>query len=643
MTSIKGEEDLNAWLEGRPPKVAQVVSMRASLRVLPQCAHILAVPDAAMHPQNKLSYLAAVFRCAFITWAAQSHNIGTAGPYLIDAVRALDGSRSGNLTSHPSFTDMDVRGHLLARLNSSNMATSSIRTAALLGSRVDTEDPTKSLAHALDAVTASTNSTHIYAPSDAVRLGTRGTIAAMQAGLWAAIEGDAIWLDQRGASANEDDEFGVLGAQPLWPNGDFPSWLRETWNNLETLDAPNYAGDANFRVWFGWYRGRIAGMDSISWRGLGREGGEQLDTVIAKQPDSWWNREPAVVNSDLIRLIEEARGRSDTPPEISGSDEARSPQSVVQATQNSGVSELDQLPRLQSRPETPIAGPGPQYEILNGKLTQTASNPDVGEIDAQAGLHRHLVRAAQQLSLDMHRLGNQHPRLANTIKEYAEIVNSELPNMDVVAAWSVGGSLAAFALAYSDQNSMHSIEEPLEPQIAGQLQSVVRQHGAFILGFAEGRTLVERADEFATDRQRLEEIEAPGNAILHELAENRDLVEEQTRGRHQVIRDAAVEFGWVSGRIGFAAYLTIRNATLRVLRTFVGSDLSVVALLSAPPVLSAYLGDPNMEVLKASLPYLQNHAQNLLIAFNHSPEMRAYTEWALHLLKIDSHAENSKI
>lgn len=126
--------------------------------------------------------------------------------------------------------------------------------------------------------------------------------------------------------------------------------------------------------------------------------------------------------------------------------------------------------------------------------------------------------------------------------------------------WSVGGSLACFFQAYREQNVAKTLAEPLEPQLDALLQSVVKQHGVFVMGFEEGRDLVQRADEFAIDPVRLSQIKASGAAVLDELTDNHELVDDRTRALHKPVRDAVKEFGWATSRVGYSAYLIVRNS-----------------------------------------------------------------------------------
>jgi hypothetical protein len=56
---------------------------------------------------------------------------------------------------------------------------------------------------------------------------------------------------------------------------------------------------------------------------------------------------------------------------------------------------------------------------------------------------------------------------------------------------------------------------------------------------------------------------------------------------------------------------------------------------------SVLAGDPNAEFIRAAVPVLRDHGSHLLSFFNHSPEFRAYVEWALAVLDDDNDARKN--
>lgn len=287
------------------------------------------------------------------------------------------------------------------------------------------------------------------------------------------------------------------------------------------------------------------------------------------------------------------------------------------------------------RPDEPASGPGPQYRPFGGKLAGIASPPKKKEVRKQADLHRRLKADADILAKSLRRVANRYPELANAAREYCDLLTAELNKVDVTGVWSVGGSLASFSQSYREQNLARTLAEPLEPEIVALLQNVVRQHGAFILGFGEGRDLVERADKFAVDIPRLKEMQATGAAMLDELTENRSLVNDVTRAMHRPIRDSATEFGWASSRVGYSAYLIVRNSVRTMIKFSIGENPNIGVILGFLAGGSSLAGDSNAEFVRTVVPVLQHQGSQLLAFFNHTPEMRAYVEWALEILERD--------
>jgi hypothetical protein len=239
------------------------------------------------------------------------------------------------------------------------------------------------------------------------------------------------------------------------------------------------------------------------------------------------------------------------------------------------------------------------------------------------------------LARNLEQVGNSYPELLKATKEYSEILSTDLSEIDVAGLWCVGGSLAQYSRSYGEQNIARTLSEPLEPQLEAQLQNVVREHGAFIMGFREGRDLVQRADEFLVDTDRLRAIEAPGNVILSELVDNHQLVDDRARAIHRPVRDIVVQFGWATSRVGYSAYLIVRNCVRAMIKYTVGQEPNLGVIFGLLTGASTLLGDPNAEFIRAAVPVLQQHGSQLLSFFVHSPEMHAYVEWALRLLQLD--------
>ena len=283
--------------------------------------------------------------------------------------------------------------------------------------------------------------------------------------------------------------------------------------------------------------------------------------------------------------------------------------------------------------DIPPAGPGPQYAQEGGKLKTVPRLPPADELDAQARLQERVRRATAELRASLANAGNQFGELLRSVDEYNVLLSSPIAEIDVVGIWSVGGALFEMRKAYEAQDANRTLAPPLEPQMLAALASVTRQHAAFIMGFREGRDLVDRADQFFLQTDLIAEIEAPGRDLLQELATNDHLIEEATRKLHEAVRDALHVAGWTVGRTTYSAYLMIRNAFREIIKVCVGSKVTVATVIGMVVDGSVIIGDPNLEFIRSAFPVLQNYLSQLLAFFSHAPDFHAYVEWAMDLLE----------
>lgn len=282
----------------------------------------------------------------------------------------------------------------------------------------------------------------------------------------------------------------------------------------------------------------------------------------------------------------------------------------------------------------PEAAPGPDYAPVDGKLRFSAHTPTAKEADSQQRLHDRLVSKTKQLLATLSHAGNQYAELVRAVEEYLEVVTGPLDVLDVTGLWSVGGSLHSLMTAYKNQDAL-TLAPPLEPQMAAGLASLVRDHGAFILGFEEGRILIDRADQFLLEADIVSEMEYSAKELLHELATNADLVEEHTRKIHITVEDALQKADWGASRVTYTAYAIVRNAFRAIVRHSVGREFNLSTVGGAVGFLGLAAGDPSLEFMRVAIPVLLQHSSQLLSFCAHSPELRSYVEWALATLEND--------
>jgi len=294
--------------------------------------------------------------------------------------------------------------------------------------------------------------------------------------------------------------------------------------------------------------------------------------------------------------------------------------------------------RIRKKPPEPTITEGPNFELKGSKLAGSHSFPRTDEAAGQTKLHEQLKRAIVAAEPMLAKVENKFPEIVSAYREYAAILDADTDEVDVVALWSVGGALLSFADSYREQNRDRTLAEPLEPQTAGALQSITRLHGAFVMGFDEGRDLVLKADEFLLNAATVEAVSDPGNALLEVFAADKRLIESRTLKQNKPVRDYVHEYGWTSTRVGYSAYIIVRNGVVSLLKLVVGTEINVTTLTGATLAASAMAGDPNAEFVRTALPVIHQNAANMLAFFGHSPEFRAYIEWALSVLGEDNKA-----
>ena len=291
----------------------------------------------------------------------------------------------------------------------------------------------------------------------------------------------------------------------------------------------------------------------------------------------------------------------------------------------------DRLPPLK-----PAVNSGPRFQVQSGRIASSflfEGSPRPGETEQR--LYSSLQGAVAALEPAMSKIENRFPELAHAYKAYREIAATPLHELDQVSLWTVGSALGGFERAYRDQNAERTLSDPIEPQTAAQLANIVNLHGVLAMRLPETRELVEQADEFLVDIARLKELEEPGNALLDQFANRKDLVERKTRERTTPVHEYVTEFGWGASRTGYAAYLIVRNSVHSLVEFVVGRDAPAASYLATGLAVSVAAGDPNAEFLRSAIPFLTQHSTALLAFFNHSPEFRAYVTWAIALVRQD--------
>jgi hypothetical protein len=249
---------LRQWLK-RNPAAAPIIAVRCALRVLPVFAGRL---PATLNIQ--------VFRVTFVVWTSQ--RLGWYNKELIRAAAAA-------VAAAAAAADADAATDAYAAAAAA-AATDAYAAAAAAATTTD------AAAYAADAAAAAA-----YA-------------AATIGDLWESVAADAKFV--------ETDQG--LKWQRLWLNDvsggarkrlNLPDWARTAFDSFKRSDG---ARDAEFAHWIRWYEGVLAGRREGYFDSQFKFQSERdLFIRVAEQPDSFWKQEPAKVNADIRRLIDEAK------------------------------------------------------------------------------------------------------------------------------------------------------------------------------------------------------------------------------------------------------------------------------------------------------------------------------------------------
>jgi hypothetical protein len=259
-------------------------------------------------------------------------------------------------------------------------------------------------------------------------------------------------------------------------------------------------------------------------------------------------------------------------------------------------------------------------------LTLAEPTP-LGEFDAtlQSALQERLKRICPNLVEATRRVGNTHPGLMAVVAEYAELVSQPLAALDVTSLWAVGTGLLANRDAFSRLPHAGGMTEPLEPEHLALLQQVAEIHSAFVLGFASGRELTDRADHSRLTPEILSEILPAARGLLGRWRHATTMVQEQTRKFLSAIEQSAVGPSWQSARAGYSIYAVTRNALIGIGKL----------LMHAHGIVSTFLGgvaltalattiDPGLVQTKLWAEFFLEQSQTILSFAEPFPELKIW-------------------
>ena len=273
-------------------------------------------------------------------------------------------------------------------------------------------------------------------------------------------------------------------------------------------------------------------------------------------------------------------------------------------------------------PEIPDPGPGSVfiateqgYELAPPILADTErSSP------TQKTLHTRLRRRLERLQGSMSRIGNTHPALAAEFADYATFLSGDLDDVDVPSLWSAGSGLFEFVRAFDEQNLHQTVTEPLEPEVLGGLRGLIRDHTAFVLGFAAGRDLMERAEQLRRPERPLAEIKATSVDILRPMVDFHSLLTEQAQRLVSSLLRAFNEFGTESLSLIASGSETAKNGVI----AFGRAVHPLLILAGGVDVIRMLAGDAQVDTLRMTLNYLHDNGPAVAAFASIDPQLSSW-------------------
>jgi hypothetical protein len=276
---VADSKALEAWLTGKPPELAQVIALRAALRVVPLVGGpVVRVPSDSLARNLVLQ----TFRATFVTWTAH------AKPILLEERRTA--ANAARDAAHHSDAAAYSAGDAAAYAAAGYAAAAAAAAADAAVSREN------AVFHAVTAAGDAAYAAYVADDSD----------ASASEILWASIAADIAWITDHDETGENVSLASGLTAERLWigegrggdkDRGNFPLWARAPWN---AFHAPG--------VWSNWYDSLLTGHTT------GRFDSELEDKVeaafisrLATQAPAFWERDAGSVNAEIARWIKEAK------------------------------------------------------------------------------------------------------------------------------------------------------------------------------------------------------------------------------------------------------------------------------------------------------------------------------------------------
>jgi hypothetical protein len=316
LPDIDSPEKLEAWLRGKPREWAQVIAMRAALRVLPLVGEVLAIEPGKPEHESSSILVCNCFRASVVSWLTRTFSFHASHSEVDMTSLAAAGAEANSRASDCSAYISNMFPAVAYSLDASGIAAYIASLAADLTKSTATvaEFSVAAIQFSIENKYSGPRFSHSENYSTA---GIKGFEQRRnQASIWKEIAADALWLENRLAqirsSPDADQQPEPHAAEmakdlafiTLWVESR-PEWVNDALNDLsQGLQETGI----DWRHWIGWYSRRLKGTSTKGLHpDLTGQAARDFDLRVATQPAKWWDRGPQAVNADIARWIEETR------------------------------------------------------------------------------------------------------------------------------------------------------------------------------------------------------------------------------------------------------------------------------------------------------------------------------------------------
>jgi hypothetical protein len=275
------------------------------------------------------------------------------------------------------------------------------------------------------------------------------------------------------------------------------------------------------------------------------------------------------------------------------------------------------------------SGPGPTLRpTRSGFDIEGHPPPEIERLDAvQIALHRRLQVEVYRLRSAILPLDNTHRALADEFNDYCQFLSADLTSLDVASLWSVGTALADQIRA-STSAGPNVLTPELEPGVLAQFETLIRDHTAFIQGFAVGRELHERVVRVREAAQANPDLQSKSESVLRPMTSVPRLLADKARHMIDALSRALAAAPSAAFDLLASSSDVARNSIVafgRVLHpVLLGAEATDLALLVA--------GHEHAEVLQAAVIYLRDNMPHVLALFALDPQIANWLAWVAQRL-----------